>query len=195
MKQTNQQDPLEQLWQQQPTADINIEVLKRKVSMMRLKQFLYALLDFSGVFLGIAMMIMFRDRMSAVFFNMMFVVVLITFAYACYLLYLRRFILFNQSQSTIDYITTLKQQIASNVRIAIYTKHSCWVTVLILAVLWLLLGIFDDLSFDDWLRKAVLSIGLAALFCIPLWFWARAREKKFRLELSIIEKQGQQSDA
>lgn len=195
MKQPNQQDNLATLWQQQKTTDIDIAELKSKVSRMRLKQGLYVLLDFAGVFLGIATLIIFREKMSDVFFYMMFVVIALTFVFAAYLLYLRRFALFNQSQSTHDYLQTLKQQIKSNVRIARFTRHSCWATMLMLLVLWLVLGVFDDIPFDEWQRKTYLSLGFAAVFCIPTWFWARNRERKFELELSTIEKQGQQSDA
>ena len=188
MKQTEQKDPLEHLWQQQPTRNIDPEVLKRRVVKMRLKQALYALIDFLGIAVCAAMILNYRDDMSAFFFNLVLVVILLNLIYVSYVFYLRRFVLFNQSQSTREYMTTLNKQIRSNVRIAEYTKHSCWISFILVVVLFLVIGVTEDISLDEWRRKLAMGIGVAALFCIPLWFWSRGREAKFRRELEMIEK-------
>ena len=195
MTNPEQDDPLVKLWQQQPTVDIDPAKVKKAFLQMLWKQRLYVVLDFASVFFAVTLIVLFKDELSTFVFSVAMVVLFVAVSSACYLLYLRRFVLFSQSQSTIDYLNTLKQQTKSNIRIAKITHHSCWISFVLIALSWGLIGFFDDLPSDEWMRKALISIGLGAVLCSIMWVWAKKRETKFKRELQQLEQQGNQKDA
>ena len=182
-------EKLANLWQQQPTQTLDPVTVKKAITRMRIKQFFYVFLDFMGVLVCLGFLFISREDMSSMLFYSIAFVCFIAFGFSLYLLYLRRFILFNQSQSTNDYLNILKQQTRSNIKIARFTQHSCWVSFLMITGIWILTGIVDDIPVDEWRQKFLISTGLGAVFLFPFWWWAKKRAEKFTSEVKKLEKQ------
>ena len=187
---------LANLWQQQPTLSVDATEVRRRASRMRMKHAFYALLDFGALILGLAILFIARDKFSNVFFWGMLIFIGVVAVFTLYVVYLRRHALLLRvgSDSTQAYLTTLLAQAKNNIKIAIITKHSCWISFLALVGFWLLIGVFDDIPYDTWLRKTLISSALAFVLMVGMWFWASWRERKFRRLVQSLKNQLTQLD-
>ncbi|WP_100657928.1 hypothetical protein [Alteromonas flava] len=178
-------DPFEKqlsdLWLKQSVPEVDAQAVKQSLRKMRRKQRLYAALDVASVVVSLILLLVFRERFSLLVFLALLAVVLFSGIFAGYLLYLRRFVVFdsNETSDVKTHLSSLLRQTQSNIKIARVTQHSCWVSWLVVLAIWGMIGLSGELANDVWARKAGISSSVTFLLLLPMWFWARQRAQKF----------------
>lgn len=191
---TNNTDDLAALWQTQDVQQIDVDRIQRELQMQRWKQRLYMLVDVLGP-VPLALILYYQsDTLPFTAQLVLWATLLITIPFVGYFLWLRRHAAFSDGVDTQSYVNVLYRQIANNAKIAFYTKHSCWVSSVIL-VLFFGGEIFKTLSASEeglsFVRIGV-WLGLGLVFSFGCYVWARGRERKFRArmeELAAIRSQ------
>lgn len=191
---TNETDDLAALWQTQTVQQIDLESIKRELQMQRWKQRLYMLIDMIGP-VPLALILYYQsDTLPFKAILMLWATLIITVPFVVYFLWLRRHAAFVTAVDTQSYVNVLYRQLANNAKIAFYTKHSCWVSSVILVVFF---GreIFNTLSASEEglsLVKIAFWLGMGLICSFGCYIWARGRERKFRVkmdELALIKSQ------
>lgn len=182
------QDPLNQLWQQQDIEKPDLKAISKTWRLMKIKQKAYALIDVFG--LGVSFVLLYFNLDKLDRFTTIYIVILILLLcpFVAYLLWLRRLSLGWSAKSTEQYIDTLKQQVKNNIRIAYITKHSAWVSGVLVLIHYLGLFYFDVFEMDSWIRKTLTSAGILVVMIPAFWIWASRREQRFKQELAKLDK-------
>ncbi|WP_026376114.1 hypothetical protein [Aestuariibacter salexigens] len=188
------QDPLQQLWQSQPTSAIDIDNIKRRLRNLRIKQWGYTFLDLAGLVVVFVVLWISRNDLHVTLQIGLGIVLVATVGLTGYLLWLRRHALFIHSLSTEQYVETLKLQLANNVKIAWLTRHSSWVTALLMILMWVGFGLYGDMSPQRYVQKLAIVLVSLAVFMPMIWWWASKREARFKAELDALKRQTQQFD-
>ncbi len=185
---TNNTDDLAALWQTQDVQQIDVDRIQRELQMQRWKQRLYMLVDVLGP-VPLALILYYSsDKLPLSALIITWATLIITVPFVIYFLWLRRHAAFKTAVDTQSYVNVLHRQVANNVKIAFYTKHSCWVSSVMLL---LFFGgeIFKTLSASEeglsFVRIAV-WLGLGLVFSFGCYIWARGRERKFRARLEEL---------
>ena len=196
MKNDDFDSELANLWQQQPVLEVDAADIRKTANRMRLKQAFYVFLDLATIVFSLVVLIVMRDKFSTVSFWGLVAILGLAVLATLYIVYLRRHALLLRvgSESTREYLMTLLAQARNNVKIAWITKHSCWVCFITLVGFWLLVGMFDDMPHDKWLKKTLLGSGLTFVLMVAMWFWASWRERKFSRLVESLNNQLAQLD-
>lgn len=180
-------DPLQQLWQQQSTEQPDSAKLKRQWSSVRKKQWLYLMMDILGLLVGPVMLIIFYAQMHWFEYAWFVFIVAATTLFTAYIIWLRRYSLWAQSEATSDYLELLIVQYGQNIKIAQATKYSCIVMLLLFAVLFI--GAFRLQIYEPerMLRKFVAASGILVFLLPAMWIWAEKRAKRYALEKQALQ--------
>ncbi len=103
-----------------------------------------------------------------------------------YQLWLRRVAAFSRNVSTLDHLDVLTKQIKNNVRIAIITKHSTWISMVLVMLTMALQYVVDDVSTSK--LSFMFGVLAATAFIMGVWYvWAAKREQRFRRQLDGLK--------
>jgi len=185
---SDNQDPLDQLWQGQQVEKPDIQVLSSQWRKVQLKQRFYAGLDILGLILPFITLVFFIERLDQ--FTRIYLVVLFVLLcpFVAYIVWLRRFSIGWSSDSTDLHVQHLKKQIANNIKIAYLTKHSIWPLGLVITLHHVGLFYFDVFPIDKLIHKSLISAGLLVVMFPCTWIWAARRENRFKRELAELNK-------
>ncbi len=185
---TNNTDDLAALWQTQEVQAIDVEKIQRELHMQRWKQRFYMLVDVLGP-VPLALILYYQsDKLPLSALIITWATLIITVPFVIYFLWLRRHAAFTTAVDTQSHVNVLYRQVANNVKIAFYTKHSCWVSCVMLL---LFFGgeIFKTLSASEEglsLVRIAVWLGLGLVISFGCFIWARGRERKFRSRLEEL---------
>ncbi|GAA6183880.1 MULTISPECIES: hypothetical protein [Alteromonadaceae] len=182
---------LDKIWQQQDVVKVDTQSLKRQWWLMRMKQYLYILMDALATIAVPIAFFFFPRKMSTFETIWIWSIFLFIFVWFFYLVWLRRFSLGFKSESatTSEFIERVKLQYRQNIKIAYVNKVLCYFTPLFF-ISYLLIAYFGDfVDQQELLRKAKLML-ILNLVCMPLiWVWMHKRELKFKRLLVEFESQ------
>ena len=191
---TNNTDELAALWQTQSVQEIDVARIQRELRSQRWKQRLYMLVDVLGP-VPLALVLYYSsDKLPLSALIIIWATLIISVPFVIYFLWLRRHAAFTKAVDTRSHVNVLYRQVANNAKIAFYTKHSCWVSSVMLIVFFggeifkTLSGNEEELS----LVRIVLWLGAGIAGCFGCYIWARNRERKFKArmdELAAIQSQ------
>lgn len=192
---TNNQDPLNQLWQQQSAETPDIAGISRQWKRLQLKQRLYVTMDIMSVLIPLVLILFYADKLDRFTFLFILCVMVLSLPFIVYLTWLRRFSLGWSSSNTEQYIQKLRKQITNNIKIAYVTKHSIWPTIFIPVVHFGGLYYLDIMPPEKIFAKAPIVIGFVAVMSIGIWIWANKRQKRFSKDLvhlnNLLDKESQ----
>lgn len=174
-------DKLVSLWQNQSVEPLDLLKVQREFLKQQWKQRIYIAVDLLSPLPFIFMLIYMKDELSRFSFWTCVVAIVVSVPYIAYFTWLRRHAAFPNGDSTAQHIVLLQRQLASNAKIARYTKHLSWISAVILILVnvgRLLNGEFDNnpsfsLSVFWWWMVS----GCGA--CLAFFLWAGRREKHF----------------
>lgn len=187
---TNDFDPIDQLWQQQPTANINAGQIKTRWSRLRLSQIIYLLLDVLVVVVTTILLIVFFERFSPITQIMLVLFWLFGVLFTAYISWLRRDAILTSNHDTGLHLQSLKKQLANNIRISQFSKQVCWIVLIFDYLLIVLDGWFTDASLADTTGKLIRLTLVLGLILPPLWIWFDRRQKRFAKELINLQQWG-----
>ncbi|GAB2688220.1 hypothetical protein Q4574_13670 [Aliiglaciecola sp. 3_MG-2023] len=182
---------LDKIWQQQDVTKVNVQSLKRQWWLMRMKQYLYIMLDGLAV-MSVPLVLWFFPKELSTFEGVWIGVV---FLFVCiwffYLLWLRRFSLgFNsETATTSDFIQRVKLQYQQNIKIAYVNKVLCYITPMFFVGYAAFAFWGDFVEQQELVRKAKVML-ILNIVCMPLmWLWMHKRQLKFKRLLEEFESQ------
>ncbi len=183
---SQQRDPLQALWQSQPTSTIDLDTLIRRLGRQRRLQRFYIALDFIGSFIACVMFWYYWDSLTPMAIGMAAIATLIGVGYGLYITYLRRHAAWANLANTQDYQVILLKQLKSNQRIARITLHCCWHSAVMLVVFASIIIARDSDPIDKLDRSWPLL--LLGIVCLGIWGRvAQRREQKFKREAATLE--------
>lgn len=184
MSDTN--DLFTQLWQSQATQTLDIQALKRDFARQKWKQKLYLLFDFLAMLPMLYIFFFMNDKFSTaafIGFSAMVVVALSCFGYTAWL---RRHALLGQAESTLEYLALLRSQYVNNQRIAWLTKHSIWVSMLMLIAFYGMLFFIGEVKDGKLPILIYVIIGFSVVGAF-IYRWAHKRELMFRDKVEQLD--------
>lgn len=184
---SNNDNDFSDLWQKQDVSQIDIGELKRQWKLIRIKQFSYMVLDFSGLLIAFLALYFVPKKLEGFEMVAISLVIGITTVWVAYCVWLRRFSLgfVGAKDSTLDCVELIKTQYKQNIKIARLNKYASYVLPVMFAVFFSVAYLGEFLELEAIYRKLKI---IAPLFVIimPLnWIWARKRQAKF--ENALIE--------
>lgn len=185
---TNDQDPLNQLWQQQSVEKPNVKVIGKQWKRVQLKHRLYAILDIMSLVLPFYFILFYVEKLDSFTRILLICIFVLCVPFVVYIIWLRRFAIVWSSSGTEQHIQKLRKQITNNIKIAFVTKHSVWPTMLIPVVHFSGLYYLDVFTVDKLIYKSQFSIGILVIMLPCIWVWANKRQKRFSEDLANLEK-------
>lgn len=184
--QSQDNDTLGALWQQQTTITIDTDKIKRLAKSQQRKQRCYLAVDVCSLLF--AWILLFLDLSFTAFvkgfivFNALMVTALVLM-----LLKLRWVSLFHINDSTSEYHARLLKQLRNNARIAFYNKHSTWFVFVILIVFLFINSLLEGDTLSPILMHYAYLGGLSLVFFVPWYIWAHKRQHRFEAEANNIQ--------
>jgi hypothetical protein len=183
---SDDQDPLNQLWQQQDVVQSDLSEVSKKWRKVRFKQCCYVVLDVLSVIIPFVFIWLNGDKLEP--FSMTFVVGFMSLAVVAlvYITWLRRFSFGWSGTSTNQHIQRLQKQIESNIKIANLSLHSVWFLAVLTVVLYGGLYYFEVFPVDKTIRKLTITMAINVVALPGVWIWASKRKKRFIKELAEL---------
>ncbi|MCW8108948.1 hypothetical protein OPS25_10630 [Alteromonas ponticola] len=176
---------LEQLWQQQPVQNLDIEKIEKQFKGQRWKQRCYVIADIASM-LPIAYILLFmQEKMSELAFTLIVIVGFLALVYVATLIYFRRHAAFFRSKNTQDFLQILRKQIHNNVLIARLTRYFCWVVFVGMSTFYGILYWNNELKPERWLVY-VMALVFSVVSLTATYIWAQRREKRFEAEATRL---------
>ena len=180
----SQQD-LTSLWQAQPVNSIDLEAVKKTFNQEKKNQRLYIVIDCLALLPTALITAKHWTSLSILVQSMIVGVILLALPFLGYQLWLRRIAAFSRSDQTISYLNQLIAQIKNNIRIAVMTKHSAWLSVLMIAIFYVVLYLLGELATGEY-YKGFVATGIVSILMFAWYIWAHKRQKRFERELSRL---------
>jgi hypothetical protein len=180
---SDNQDPLNQLWQQQDVAEPDVSELSKKWRKVRYKQFCYVALDLSSVIIPSGFIWLNAETLDRFTMMLALGIMSLSFLAVVYITWLRRFSLSWSNVSTDQHIQRLQKQIESNIKIANLSLHSVWFLVVLTVVFYGGLYYFEVLPMDRLIHKFKITLVINTVILPCIWIWASKRKKRFTKEL------------
>ncbi|AXR04942.1 hypothetical protein [Salinimonas sediminis] len=178
---------LDELWQSQATVPVNPNKIKQRMRWLKIKHWCYVMLDCLAL-LPIAYFLFWEPAAFTFTVRSMLVVLgVLAISYTVYLSWLRRVSLFWQACDTTDYLMLLQRQLVNSVRIARATKHSAWVTQLLLCAFFAGAGLSEQTITVSGSRLALILAG-TGLALTGFYAWAQHRQRRFERELLQLKR-------
>ncbi|MCW8093361.1 hypothetical protein [Alteromonas sp. ASW11-130] len=182
----NENHNLERLWQQQTVQKIDIEKIERQFKTQKWKHRGYILIDFGALIPIIFALVLKYNELGQLAFFLLMGLAVICALFAGYLAYLRRYAAFTRVSQTNEYLKTLKKQMRNNVLIARLTRHSSWVSYVVLLLFYGILYLNNQLETKSWQHWATVLL-IVGLILTGFYIWASKREKRFRAEAERLD--------
>ena len=177
---------LSSLWQAQTVNDIDMAAVKQGFMSQRKKQRLYMAVDIGAIIPALFLLYHFWSELSFTVKAVNLTVGVIALPLLIYQLWLRRVAAFSRNVSTLDHLDVLTKQIKNNVRIAIITKHSTWISMVLVMLTMALQYVVDDVSTSK--LSFMFGVLAATAFIMGVWYvWAAKREQRFRRQLDGLK--------
>tara|TARA_B100001765_G_C19431257_1_gene305675 strand:- start:57 stop:635 length:579 start_codon:yes stop_codon:yes gene_type:complete len=177
---------LSSLWQAQTVNDIDLAAVKQGFMSQRKKQRLYMAVDIGAFIPALFLLYHFWSELSFTVKAVNLTVGVIALPLLIYQLWLRRVAAFSRNVSTLDHLDVLTKQIKNNVRIAIITKHSTWISMVLVMLTMALQYVVDDVSTSK--LSFMFGVLAATAFIMGVWYvWAAKREQRFRRQLDGLK--------
>lgn len=177
---------LSSLWQAQTVNHIDLAAVKQGFISQQKKQRLYMAVDIGAFIPAFFLLYHFWGELSFTVKAVNLAVGVIALPLLIYQLWLRRVAAFSRNVSTLDHLDVLTKQIKNNVRIAVITKHSTWISTVLVMLTMALQYVVDDVSNS----KLSFMLGVLAVTAIIMgvWYvWAAKREQRFKRQLAGLE--------
>lgn len=177
---------LSSLWQAQTVNHIDLAAVKQGFISQQKKQRLYMAVDIGAFIPAFFLLYHFWGELSFTVKAVNLAVGVIALPLLIYQLWLRRVAAFSRNVSTLDHLDVLTKQIKNNVRIAVITKHSTWISTVLVMLTMALQYVVDDVSTS----KLSFMLGVLAVTAIIMgvWYvWAAKREQRFKRQLAGLE--------
>lgn len=184
-----QQDPLQSLWQQQSVNAIDMSDVRKRFRAQRWKQRCYLTLDILAMLPLTYVLLFMQDEFAATPMGWLGLWVLggICLVFVLYIAWLRRHALFGGEAQTEDHLKKLSKQFANNARIAMLTKHSCWVTVLMLFVYYLVMYEAGEIDAEQWRSILFILLPLTCVVMFAMGGWAHRRQRRFERDWERLQ--------
>lgn len=178
---------LDELWQSQATVPVDAKKIKQRMRWLKIKHWCYLMLDCLAL-LPIAYFLFWEPAAFTFTVRVMLVALgVLAISYTIYLAWLRRVSLFWQACDTTDYLVLLQRQLINSVRIARATKHSSWITQLLLCGFFTIAGLSEQPLAISASRLALILTG-TGLGLIGFYAWAQHRQRRFERELLQLKR-------
>ena len=183
----NNKHSLDQLWQEQPTQELNLENLSKKFKAMRRKQWFYMSVDVLSFLVMVGILLFNKDEMKGLMLAFISLMIVLSLAATIHLIWLRRFALQNTVSTTQAYLQGLKNQYINNIKIAKFSKITILGVLLVLIVFFTLSAIYQDWDTAKAVRKTLIASAFTFGGLYPMWLWSNKRIKKYADELEKLE--------
>ena len=176
---SDNQDPLNQLWQQQDVVQPDLSEVSKNWHKVRLKQRCYVALDLFSLLIPFGILWLNAEKLNRFTMTLMLGLMPLLVLFVAYITWLRRFSFGWSNVSTDQYIQRLQKQIESNIKIANLSLHSIWFCAVFFMVFYSGLYYFDVFPMDRLIRKGMIMLAINAVMLPCIWIWASKRKKRF----------------
>lgn len=183
---SNNQDPLDQLWQLQDVVQPDILDVSKKWRKVRLKQRCYVVLDLFSLAIPFAIIWFNYEKLDRYTMMLLISVMTLSVIGVAYITWLRRFSFGWSNASTDEHIQKLLKQIEGNIKIANLSLYSVWFVVLLMFVFYGAMYYYEVFPLDQLMRKIFYTVSINAIALPCIWVWASKRKKRFDKELTDL---------
>jgi len=180
---SDNQDPLNQLWQQQEVVQADLSEVSSRWRKVKFKQWCYVVLDVLSVIIPCIFIWLNADKLERFSMTLVVGVMSLSVVFVIYITWLRRFSFGWSNVSTDQHIQKLHKQIESNIKIANLSLHSVWFLAVLTVVFYGSLYYFEAFPIDRFIRKVTITLGIHTVMLPCIWIWASKRKQRFTKEL------------
>lgn len=186
-------DDLQKLWQQQPTPPLDVRRIRQDCRRQVWRQRSYLAFDLLSTVGVIVYLGYLWHDLSTLAASLVVAVMLITLPMVVMLVRLRWLAVRGFQTTTADYLALLIRQMHNNAKIARITKHSAWLSEVLLLLIFGAMFATGDLSASRQGPALISLLGVTVAMTV-CYIWAHRRQQRFlqkQAELEALQREHQ----